>query len=266
MTLVKIFTRVWNQANQYCNRSGAVVNYQTLEARKGKNVNLKKLNVTKNPSPPSESRNSNAGKVAHFHLRALGVGPGFLLRLCANERCIMSTISPSCVPPVDQPFQRSTNWQKFDTARRIYLVDVPSDYMPLSWRSIPSSYRRFVSPESAVLASVKLNREFFNASIDGQVQEWNVVLVAGYGYGIATIKVIGDWFPQDIFDTPPALAEIQKGDKRKSAIQSLNCRLDKSTNNRKRAYVSISESAHKKAVAYIKHNAKFLLERNQFIG
>ena len=56
-------------------------------------MNLKKLNVTKNPYSCAESRNSDVGKVAHFHLRALGVSAGFLLRVGSPLACRMEPLT-----------------------------------------------------------------------------------------------------------------------------------------------------------------------------
>lgn len=59
-------------------KNGAII--LTSRSLKGQTCESQKNTCTENPSPCSESRNSNAGKVAQVHLRALGVGPGFLLR------------------------------------------------------------------------------------------------------------------------------------------------------------------------------------------
>lgn len=56
-------------------------------------LNSQNNEITQNPYPCSESRNSDAGKAAFHCLRALSVGPGFLLRVGSPLACRTEPLS-----------------------------------------------------------------------------------------------------------------------------------------------------------------------------
>ncbi|QDU50275.1 hypothetical protein [Gimesia panareensis] len=122
----------------------------------------------------------------------------------------------------------------------VYLVDVPKDYEPYSWKSLPGSFQRLKDCELAQLAAVRANRRLLERSIHGAVFAWYVVVEVSGGYGIVQVSIPDGWTPADEHDRPEPMTVIQERAKRKQFIKGLNQQLDKGcSRGRKRAYAAV---------------------------
>ena len=140
--------------------------------------------------------------------------------------------------PVKQPVV--TIQKQPNQCGAVYLVDVPSNYEPYSWKSLPGSFQRVKDCEVAKVAAIRANQRIISKA-NGIVQAWYIVAIISGGYGIVQITPTYGWIPADAYDTPVAMVDIQGQEQRKQYIKDLNKVLDKKTygKSRKRAYAAI---------------------------
>lgn len=120
----------------------------------------------------------------------------------------------------------------------VYLVDIPADYRPFSWKSLPdgAGFQKVNNGEAAMMAALHGNQRIYDKAKARPVNAWYVVLRVSGGYGIAQIR--GNWCPKDPYDMPqPFVATTQHV----KVTKELNQTLDRGTytKRRKRAYVAI---------------------------
>jgi hypothetical protein len=123
----------------------------------------------------------------------------------------------------------------------VYLIDVPSDYQPFSWKSFPGMFQRLKCLPIAKLAAIEGNQRILDRSQNGTVKAWYIVIEISGGFGIVQITPPEGWKPVDAYDMPEALSVIQDRIERTAYIKTLNQQLDRITNKktRKRAYSAL---------------------------
>ncbi|QGQ21211.1 hypothetical protein F1728_00150 [Gimesia benthica] len=122
----------------------------------------------------------------------------------------------------------------------IYLVDVPSDYEPFNWKSLPGSFQKVKDKQAAKDAAVGQNRRLLGRSAHGIVYAWYIVVTAPKSYGIVQVNIPAGWRPIDAYDMPEPMTVIHEKKRRKESVTKLNQQLDRDhSKGRKRAYVAI---------------------------
>jgi hypothetical protein len=123
----------------------------------------------------------------------------------------------------------------------VYLIDVPSDYQPFSWKSFPGIFQRLKCLPIAKLAAIEGNQRILDRSQNGTVKAWYIVVEISGGFGIVQITPPQGWKPADAYDMPEAFSVIQDRIERTAYIKTLNQQLDRITNKktRKRAYSAL---------------------------
>lgn len=167
--------------------------------------------------------------------------------------------------PVDQLFQRSTNWSalepvtappigtsgpdevlRIDAPRHnwpVYLVIVPADWQPQSWRSVPPHTPTYKTAKTAAEVAAILNRERLTVSKDGFVSHWHIRVRVGSRYANLSVALQTPWKPKNEYDQPPAFITIDAGHEQcRQIVDELNNRLDQCEPGevRKRAYIARS--------------------------
>ncbi|WP_417378334.1 hypothetical protein [Gimesia sp.] len=167
--------------------------------------------------------------------------------------------------PVDQLFQRSTNWSalepvtappigtpgpdevlRIDAPRHnwpVYLVIVPEDWKPQSWRSVPPHTPTYKRAKTAAEVASILNRERIAASKDGFVSYWHIRVRVGSKYANLSVSLLTPWKPKNEYDLPPAFITLDgpRG-QCEQIVGDLNRRLDQCGDGeiRKRAFIARS--------------------------
>lgn len=182
--------------------------------------------------------------------------------ILSHTTCVCDTLNNS---PVDQLFQRSTNWPalepvqpppfgtpdpeevlRVDSPRHnwpVYLVNVPADWEPDSWRSVPPHTPTYKKAKTAAEIASILNRDRLERSKDGFVQSWYIRVRLGSKYANLGVSLPSPWKPESEFDLPPAFIRIDgPRDQCMQIVGELNKRLDKCEPGevRKRAYIARS--------------------------
>ncbi len=122
----------------------------------------------------------------------------------------------------------------------IYLVDVPRDYEPFNWKSLPGSFQKVKDKQAAKDAAVGQNRRLLGRSVHGIVYAWYIVVTAPKSYGIVQVNIPDGWRPIDAYDMPEPITVIHEKKRRKESVTKLNQQLDRDhSRGRKRAYVAI---------------------------
>lgn len=234
---------------------------------------LKNNHVNQNPYSCAESLNREAGKAAHGRLRTVCESMGSFLRALRKRKVplMSTTLSHSCVcdthhvSPVEQLFQRSTNWSaleaveappigtpgpgevlRVDAPRHnwpVYLVNVPEDWKPDSWRSVPPNTPSYKKAKTAAEIAAILNRERIKNSKDGFVSHWHIRVRVGSRYANLSVSLTTPWKPNDEYDLPPAFIRIDgPRDQCMQIVGDLNYRLNQCEAGevRKRAYIARS--------------------------
>ncbi|WP_145109847.1 hypothetical protein [Gimesia panareensis] len=180
----------------------------------------------------------------------------------SHTSCVCDTLNDS---PVDQLFQRSTNWSalepvqpppfgtpnpdevlRVESSRHnwpVYLVNVPEDWKPESWRSVPPNTPTYKKAKTAAEIAAILNRERIERSTDGFVSHWYIRVRVGSKYANLSVALPSPWKPKTEFDQPPAFIWIDGGrDQCKQIVGEFNRRLDQCEPGevRKRAYIARS--------------------------
>lgn len=179
----------------------------------------------------------------------------------SHTSCVCDTLNNS---PVDQLFQRSTNWSALDTtsipvvgrdsstevlsieSKRhlwpVYLVNVASEWSPGSWKSIPPYMQRFKSAETASNVARVLNQEILESSNNGFVTTWYIRVKFSAKNILANIQLSYPWKPSGPADMPPAFIKIDgPSEDCRQMLDELNSKFfsDPETKN-KRAYIGRS--------------------------
>ena len=122
----------------------------------------------------------------------------------------------------------------------IYLVDVPSDYEPFNWKSLPGSFQKVKDKQAAKAAALGQNRRLLARSVHGIVYAWYIVVTAPKSFGIVQLNIPAGWRPIDAYDMPEPMTVIHEKKRRKESVTKLNQQLDRDhSRGRKRAYVAI---------------------------
>ena len=179
-----------------------------------------------------------------------------------SHSCVCDTLH---VCPVDQLEQRAANWEalepvepppigtpkpdqvlRVDAPRHVwpvYLVKVPEDWEPTSWRSVPPNTTTYKKANTAAKIAAILNRERITNSKDGFVSHWYIRVRVGSKYANLSVSLPTPWKPLDEYDLPPAFIRLDgPHDQCKQIIGDLNYRLDQCEpgERRKRAYIARS--------------------------
>lgn len=166
---------------------------------------------------------------------------------------------------VDQLEQRAANWEalepvepppigtpnpdqvlRVDVPRHVwpvYLVNVPKDWEPQSWRSAPPNTTSYKKAKTAAMVAALLNRERMACSEDGFVSHWYIRIKLGNRYANISVTLPKPWKPKDEYDLPPAFIRIDGPcDQCKQIVSDLNNRFDQCEpgESRKRAYIARS--------------------------
>lgn len=174
-------------------------------------------------------------------------------------------VSPKPQTPVEQLEQRAANWPalepvepppigspspdqvlRIDTPRHdwpVYLVKVPADWEPQSWRSAPPNTTSYKKATTAAKVAAMLNRERMECSEDGYVSHWYIRIRMGSRYGNISVTLPRPWKPKDEFDLPPAFIRIDgPRDQCRQIVGDLNKLFDQCDPGepRKRAYIARS--------------------------
>jgi len=122
----------------------------------------------------------------------------------------------------------------------IYLVDVPSDYEPFNWKSLPGSFQKVKDKQAAKDAALGQNRRLLGRSVHGIVYAWYIVVEAPKSFGVVQLNIPNGWRPIDAYDMPEPMTVIHEKKRRKESVTKLNQQLDRDhSRGRKRAYVAI---------------------------
>ncbi|QDU14869.1 hypothetical protein CA11_26810 [Gimesia maris] len=169
------------------------------------------------------------------------------------------------VSPVDQLFQRSTNWSALEPVTAppfgnpvpddmlrieaprhnwpVYLVNVPEDWKPQSWRSVPPNTPTYKKAKTAAEVASILNRERIANSKDGFVSHWHIRVRVGSKYANLSVSLPTPWKPKNEYDLPPAFITLDgpRG-QCEQIVGDLNRRLDQCGDGeiRKRAFIARS--------------------------
>ncbi|QDU16904.1 hypothetical protein CA11_47410 [Gimesia maris] len=127
----------------------------------------------------------------------------------------------------------------------VYLVSVPEDWQPDSWRSVPPHTMMYKKAKTAAEIAAILNRERITNSKEGFVSHWYIRVRVGSKYANLSVALPTPWKPENEFDLPPAFIRIDgPRDLCKQIVGDLNYRLDHCEPGevRKRAYIARSIS------------------------
>ncbi|WP_298863740.1 hypothetical protein [uncultured Gimesia sp.] len=149
-----------------------------------------------------------------------------------------SNVTPSCVcnphnsQPVEQLYQRSTNWPEMEAVEPppigkplgdilsvdlprqtvpIYLITIPASarWVPTGWKTPPPNAKNFKTEGTASEIAAMLNRERIDKSKDGYVQHWFIrILTPGSKTHTIVSVNIPRWKPKHEFDMPPAFIRV----------------------------------------------------------
>lgn len=125
----------------------------------------------------------------------------------------------------------------------VYLVNVPEDWEPQSWRSVPPHTATYKKAKTAAEIAAILNRERITNSNDGFVSHWYIRVRVGSKYANLSVSLPTPWKPENEFDLPPAFIRIDgPRDQCMQIVGDLNSRLDQCSPDevRKRAYIARS--------------------------
>ena len=173
-------------------------------------------------------------------------------------------VSPKGQTPVDQLEQRAANWPALEVTEPppfgqpapenvlrvepkrhnwpVYLVHVPEDFEPNSWRSVPPNTQRYKNARTAAEVARVLNQNRIDQSKTGYVNSWYIRTKFNSKYAIISINVPQPWKPKSPTDMPPPFIYIDGGAEQcKQLLAELNEALftDVAT-KRKRAYIARS--------------------------
>lgn len=233
-------------------------------------LNSQNKEITKNPYSCAEWGNREVPKAAFHRLRAVCESAGSFFTPRRKERClIMSTYlnsTPICdYRHFDQLERRAANWEalepvepppigtpnpdqvlRVDAPRHVwpvYLVHVPKDWKPTSWRSAPPNTTTYKKAKTAAKVAALLNRERMHCSEAGYVSHWFIRIKLGSKYANISVTLPKPWKPKDEYDLPPAFIRIDgPREQCKQIVGELNNRFDQCEPGepRKRAYIARS--------------------------
>ena len=174
-------------------------------------------------------------------------------------------ISPKGQTPVDQLEQRASHWEALEPVEPppigtpnpdqvlkvdapshdwpVYLITVPKDWKPTSWRSAPPNTTTYKKAKTAAKVAALLNRERMACSEDGFVSHWYIRIKLGNRYANISVTLPKPWKPKDEYDLPPAFIRLDgPHDQCKQIVGELNNRFDQCEPGepRKRAYIARS--------------------------
>lgn len=162
----------------------------------------------------------------------------------ARKAANWAALEPVQPPPIGNP--NPDEMLRVDAPRHnwpVYLVNVPEDWEPESWRSVPPHTTTYKKAKTAAEIAAVLNREYIERSKDGLVSHWYIRVRVSSRYANLSVALPTRWKPENEFDLPPAFIRIDGPRQQcQQIVGDLNYRLDQVGPGeiRKRAYIARS--------------------------
>lgn len=162
----------------------------------------------------------------------------------AQKAANWAALEPVQPPPIGNP--NPDEMLRVDAPRHdwpVYLVNVPEDWEPESWRSVPPHTTTYKKAKTAAEIAAVLNREYIERSKDGLVSHWYIRVRVSSRYANLSVALPTRWKPENEFDLPPAFIRIDGPRQQcQQIVGDLNSRLDQVGPGeiRKRAYIARS--------------------------
>ncbi|KAA0132085.1 hypothetical protein FYZ48_28635 [Gimesia chilikensis] len=162
----------------------------------------------------------------------------------AQKAANWAALEPVQPPPIGNP--NPDEMLRVDSPRHdwpVYLVNVPDDWEPESWRSVPPHTTTYKKAKTAAEIAAVLNREYIERSKDGLVSHWYIRVRVSSRYANLSVALPTRWKPENEFDLPPAFIRIDGPRQQcQQIVGDLNSRLDQVGPGeiRKRAYIARS--------------------------
>jgi hypothetical protein len=162
----------------------------------------------------------------------------------AHKAANWAALEPVQPPPIGNP--NPDEVLRVDSPRHnwpVYLVIVPEDWEPESWRSVPPNTPTYKKAKTAAEIAAILNRERIQSSKDGLVRHWHIRVRVGSRFANLGVALPTPWKPENEFDLPPAFIRIDGPRQQcQQIVGDLNYQLDQVGPGeiRKRAYIARS--------------------------